>query len=219
MENWNILVIDRSGSMIPNIKKIKDGFDNLVLEQKNNGSINKFTLVGFNSGVEIIRDEKFPDVSYIKHSELIFSGTTALLDAIGNVYDMIYYNENVKNKKYKTVTITIITDGFENSSKFYTIEELDEKKKLIDEKITLIILFIGTDYDCIRKNVINLHITQSFNCEGDIPSAFRMASKTMSETHENIETSPERDDINKFCMKRSFLECNSETLPPVIKRH
>ena len=46
-----------------------------------------------------------------------------------------------------------------------------------------------------------------------------MASKTMSETHENIETTPERDDINKFCMKRSFLECNSDTPPPVIKRH
>lgn len=233
MENWDIIVIDKSASMLPNITKIIEGFNNLVIEQKNQGSINKFTVIGFNSFVEIMKNEKFPDVSHLKESDLVLKGSTALLDAMGNVYDMIYSNKKVKNGAYKTVNITIITDGFENSSKFYTLEDLDEKKKLIDEKINLVTLFIGTDYNCIKQNILELHVTRAVNCDGDIPAAFRMISKSMSDTREslpdtreslhdtreNIETSPERDDINKFCKKRSFLECDSDTLPPVIKRH
>ena len=127
MENWDIIVIDKSASMLPNITKIIEGFNNLVIEQKNQGSINKFTVIGFNSFVEIMKNEKFPDVSHLKESDLVLKGSTALLDAMGNVYDMIYSNKKVKNGAYKTVNITIITDGFENSSKFYTLEDLDEK--------------------------------------------------------------------------------------------
>jgi uncharacterized protein YegL len=204
MENWDILLIDKSASMLPNITKIKEGFNKLVTEQKNQGSINRFTVVGFNSFVKIMKNEKFPDVSYLEETDLVLKGSTALLDAMGNVYDMINSNKKVNNGEYKTVNITIITDGFENSSKFYTLEDLDEKKKLLDEKINIVTLFIGTDYNCIKKNILELHVTQAVNCDGDIPAAFRIISQSMSDTRESS-LAPEG---TKLFLKRNFSEFN-----------
>jgi len=183
---WDILVLDRSSSMIHNIDKIKVGFTDLVKEQKEQGSTNRFIVVGFNTDVEIIRDEIFPNVSDLTQDDVYTKGRTALLDAVGTVYDMI-----LENSEKKDVLITVITDGMENSSKKYTFETLNEKKKLLDENNNVTIVFIGADIDCLKNNILLHHVSQSVNVNGNMLQAMRTVSKSMSSQRENTDYVPE----------------------------
>ena len=215
MSNWDILVLDKSGSMFQNKKDLINGFNELVSEQKQEKSTNLFTVITFNDVVEVFMEESFPNVSEIKESDIITKGTTALLDAIGEVYDMI-----LNNDKYTNVTLTVITDGHENSSKIYTIDTLNEKKKLIDNKYTLKMVFIGADISCVTNNEVNSHATQSVDCSRNIHKALRIASRTMSSSREGSQYIPEGivdiNPVTPLVMKRSFSSTHER--PPKVKR-
>jgi hypothetical protein len=186
MSNWNILVLDRSASMLLNKDKIINGYSELVKEQKEQGSTDKFTVVGFNTEVKIIKDEVFPNVSEMSENEFYTVGRTALLDAVGTVYDII-----LKNSGYDKITITVITDGLENSSKIYNYSYLTELRKKVDEKNDIKIVFIGSDINCLKYNIISNHVSQSVNVNGNMLQAMRTASRTMSSDRENIDYVPE----------------------------
>jgi uncharacterized protein YegL len=215
MSYWDILVLDKSGSMFHNKKDLINGFNDLVSEQKQEKSTNLLTVITFNDVVEIFMEETFPNVSEIKESDIITKGTTALLDAVGEVYDMILTND-----KYTNITLTVITDGHENSSKNYTIDTLNEKKKLIDNKYTLKMVFIGADISCVTNNEVNSHTTQSVDCSGNIHEALRIASRTMSSGREGSQYIPEGivdiNPVTPLVMKRSFSSTNER--PPKVKR-
>lgn len=213
MSNWDILVLDKSASMFKNKKDLIDGFNNLVLEQQVEKSTNLLTVITFNNRVEVFKEETFPNVSKIEDSDIITKGSTALLDAVGEVYDMILNNDN-----YTNITLTIITDGQENSSKNYTIDNLNERKKLIDEKYTLNMIFIGADISCVTENEVNAHASQSVDCSGNIQEAMRVASRTMSSGREGSQYIPEgivnTNLVTPLVMKRS-RSCISGNLPKV----
>tara|TARA_B100000212_G_scaffold342141_1_gene327890 strand:- start:2510 stop:3178 length:669 start_codon:yes stop_codon:yes gene_type:complete len=215
MPDWDILVLDKSGSMFKNKQDLVDGFNNLVTEQKEEKSANFLTVITFNDVVEVFKEETFPNVSKIENSDIITKGTTALLDAVGEVYDMI-----LNNDKYKKITLTVITDGQENSSRNYTIETLNEKKKLIDEKYTLNMVFIGADISCVTENEVNTHASQSVDCSGDIQEALRIASRSMSSGRDSSQYIPEgivySNPVTPLVMKRSFSSTNER--PPKVKR-
>ena len=178
MSTWDILILDKSGSMLPNKQNLINGFNNLVNEQKKQGSTNKFTLITFSNVVEAHPEQHFPDVD--KMSDIQIKGQTSLIDAIGEAYTL------VKNSDHKNVSITIITDGCENSSTKYTRESLDVLKQEISENIQMNITFIGTDENCIKENPINLHITTSIDYRGDLLYAMRSASQSITTTREEI---------------------------------
>ena len=211
---WDILVLDRSASMIHNIDKIKAGFADLVKEQKEQGSTNRFTVVGFNTEVEIMRDETFPDVSDLTQRDIYTKGCTALLDAVGTVYDMI-----LENSEKKDVLITIITDGFENSSKKYTFETLNEKKKLLDENNNVKIVFIGTDINCLKGNVLLPHVSQSVNVNGNMLHAMKTASRTMSNQRENTDYVPEGTIDVSQVSDNSFTPMLGQPHPHLKRQH
>ena len=215
MSNWDILVLDKSASMFKNKKDLIDGFNNLVLEQRAEKSTNLLTIITFNNRVEVLKEETFPNVSKIEDSDIITKGSTALLDAVGKVYDMILNNDN-----YTNITLTIITDGQENSSKNYTIDNLNDMKKLIDEKYTLNMIFIGADISCVTENEVNAHASQSVDCSGNIQNALRIASRTMSSSRDGSQYIPngivEPNPVTPLVMKRSFSSTNER--PPKVKR-
>lgn len=214
MPNWDILVLDISASMLTNKKDLISGFNNLVSEQKQEQSTNLLTVITFNDVVEIFKEETFPNVSEIKETDITTTGTTALVDAVGEVYDMILNN----NVKYENITLTVITDGQENSSKNYTIDELNEKKKHIDNTYMLKMVFIGADFSCITENQVNSHATQSVDCGGNIQKAMRIASRSMSGGREGSQYIPQglvdAKPITPLIMKRSNC-CNSDDPPKV----
>lgn len=175
MDKWDILILDRSASMLVNMHNLRKGFDNLIKEQIENKSKSRLTVIGFNNVVEIIKDEYFPNVSKIDEEHYYARGLTSLLDAVGNAYDLILGDKNIEN-----ITLTVITDGLENSSQYYTVGMLDKKKKEIDETKNLKFIFLGSDISCINGNVINPHVSQTVNYRGDIIEAMRTASYCIS---------------------------------------
>ena len=215
MSNWDILVLDKSASMFKNKKDLIDGFNNLVLEQQAEKSTNLLTVITFNNRVEVFKEETFPNVSKIEDSDIITKGSTALLDAVGKVYDMILNNDN-----YTNITLTIITDGQENSSKNYSIDNLNDMKKLIDEKYTLNMIFIGADISCVTENEVNAHASQSVDCSGNIQNALRIASRTMSSGRVGSQYIPngivEPNPVTPLVMKRSFSSTNERS--PKVKK-
>ena len=204
---WDILVIDRSASMIDNIDNIKKGFNELVKEQVSQKSENRFTVMGFNTTVKILSDANFPEVPDVSGEIIKVKGMTALLDSVGMAYNLI-----LKQNKIKDVTLTIITDGLENSSKDYTIEILDKMKMDIDTDYNLKMVFIGADKNCLYGNPIALHAGQSIDCRGDLLQAMRTASSTISSQRECTEYTPE----GVVNIKSTDLMINKDILSPLV---
>ena len=175
MSDWDILLLDISGSMTKSKNDLINGFNELVNEQQKEKGDNLFPVLTFNDEVEEFKEDKFKNFKAISGLDIITEGTTALYDAIGNAYDMI-----LENKKHKSVTLTVITDGLENGSKIYTIDVLNNKKKEVDKFYTIEMVFIGTDISCITGDTIELHASQRIDCDGNIHKALRIASREMS---------------------------------------
>lgn len=181
MSTWDIIILDKSASMLPDIKKLISGYNDLVDEQINQGSNNKFTCITFNTNVDIFVEGTFPNINKIKDEDIKTSGCTALLDAIGEAYTLVL------NSSHKKVSITIVTDGLENSSKNYTRQDLDNLKNEISKNTDLNITFIGSDINCVSLNPIINHVSTNIDCKGDIAYAMRTMSQSISSQRENQE--------------------------------
>ena len=210
MRKWDILILDRSASMLTNMDKLKKGFNNLVQEQKDAQLNSRLTVIGFNNIVEVIKDEYFPNVLPLEDEHYYALGTTALLDAVGNAYDLI-----IANKEYNDITLTVITDGEENCSKYYDFKTLNEKKKQIDNR-NVKFVFMGADSKCIENNIIRPHVSQSLNYRGDIVQAMRTASRSMSRGNSTNADSSQEYTESKPIIKRDSSILHNE--PPSIKK-
>jgi hypothetical protein len=183
---WDILIVDKSASMIHNIQDIKKGFNELIKEQIEQDSKNRFTVIAFNTDVEILSDDIFTNTLDVIDELTNVNGLTSLLDAIGKAYNLI-----LKQKDTKDITLTVITDGQENSSRHYTVSQLDILKKDIDKDYNINMTFIGADKDCLYGNPIALHANVSLSCEGNLLGAMRTASSSMSSQRDGTHYTPE----------------------------
>ncbi len=210
MRKWDILILDRSASMLTNMDKLKKGFNNLIQEQKEAQLNSRLTVIGFNNVVEVIKDEYFPNVLPLEDEHYYALGMTALLDAVGNAYDLI-----IANKEYDDITLTVITDGEENCSKYYDFKTLDEKKKQINNR-NVKFVFMGADSNCIENNIIRPHVSQSLNYRGDIVQAMRTASQSMSRGNSTNADSSQEYTESKPMIKRDGSILQND--PPSIKK-
>ena len=118
------MILDESGSMGSIREDMLKSINDLIEKQKTVDRPCRFTLVKFNQHINRkISSKQLQDVNPLKNNDYLTSGTTALYDAIGDTVDWYRYEEHV--------LLVIVTDGQENSSKTY---RLDEIKSLLDEK-------------------------------------------------------------------------------------
>lgn len=114
-----ILIIDKSGSML-NIKKDTEGGINaLIADQRESEGEAHITLVEFSNKPNFVYEGA--PVSAVKDYTLKPGGSTSLLDAIGET--LIRVGQRLENtpEQYRPglVSVNIITDGEENTSKEY----------------------------------------------------------------------------------------------------
>lgn len=122
-----VMIIDESGSMEEIKDKMIKSINDLITEQKQvKERPSTFTLVKFNHTINrVVKNKNLNDMTNLKSTDYIPSGTTALYDAIGDTINWF--------KNEKDVLMVIVTDGADNASKKYTKRDIgnmiEEKKR------------------------------------------------------------------------------------------
>jgi uncharacterized protein YegL len=141
-------VLDESGSMSYNEGDVKGGFKKVIEEQKaltDGGCI--VSLYKFNSTVKEVYLGK--DVKEIDSDNLDYSpgGMTAMNDGIGTAIDSVgkWLAAKDESERPEKNLIIIMTDGAENASHEYSLEQVREKIKHQTEKYDWSFVYMGTD--------------------------------------------------------------------------
>lgn len=134
-------VIDRSGSMVTCESDTIRGFNAFIGDQPQDAHIT--TLLFNNSVQELYRCKNVSTIKPLDSVTYRPSGCTALLDAIGHSIEI------ASNCTSDTITMIILTDGDENASTKYTLNQIND---LIKEKKTYgwKFVFMGANQDAIH---------------------------------------------------------------------
>ena len=145
-----VFILDRSGSMGGLESDTIGGYNSMLSKQKKEktGKVSVTTVL-FDDQYELLYNQvPIEKVSPMTEKEYYVRGSTALLDAIGKTVMQVKANQDKKEIKDK-VLFVIITDGMENASREYRVEQV---KKLIEErkeKDNWEFLFLGANIDAI----------------------------------------------------------------------
>ena len=145
-----VFILDRSGSMGGLESDTIGGYNSMLSKQKKEktGKVSVTTVL-FDDQYELLYNQvPIEKVSPMTEEEYYVRGSTALLDAIGKTVMQVKANQDRKEIKDK-VLFVIITDGMENASREYRVEQV---KKLIEErkeKDNWEFLFLGANIDAI----------------------------------------------------------------------
>lgn len=153
VRSYNLIILDESGSMRDIRRQSLDGANETIqtirtAQQENPGLNQYLTFVTFDSGNRrpdvraIIRNKPIDQVRNLTENDYCPNGCTPLYDAVG--ISVTKLQELVKEGD--NVLVTIITDGYENSSKQFTHSMV---KELIDSLRTKgwVFNFIGANMD------------------------------------------------------------------------
>ena len=148
-----VFILDRSGSMGGLEEDTVGGFNTMIEKQKKEEGACYVSTVLVNSESDVLHDRvPLSDIPKMTREDYIPYGSTALIDAIGSSIEHIYtIHKYARPEDVPAHTMFVITtDGEENSSKKFTIEQV---KKMIEEKKEKSgweFLFIGANIDAVE---------------------------------------------------------------------
>lgn len=125
-----ICILDTSGSMSSIINDSIGGFNTFLKQQRDLKDEATLTVALFDDTYNLLYDNiDIKKVEDITNKVWIPRGTTALYDAIGKTINTVRANHaKLGNERPSKVLVCIVTDGQENASREY---KLDDIKKLI----------------------------------------------------------------------------------------
>lgn len=124
-----IFILDESFSMRKYINSYIQGINEFINTQKQINPDTNFTLIKFNSTINVLCvNSKIHTLPVFTHEHYNPMGSTALYDAIGYGINLKYSN-HVQN-----VMMIIITDGNDNSSSKFTINNIADNIKYLKQQ-------------------------------------------------------------------------------------
>lgn len=154
------MILDRSGSMQDCVNETIAGFNEQVqmirdLQQKFPEQEFRVSLSIFDHIVEhIFEIEDVKKIRELNDSSYIPSGSTALLDAIGD--SVIRLKHAIKeeiDRDEATAVVVILTDGFENASREFSFERVGKLIKELETGDSWTFSFLGTTKESIDMAV------------------------------------------------------------------
>ncbi len=141
-----VFVIDESGSMYPSTNDVVEGYNKVIDEQKKVKD-GKCTVSLFKFGTEVNKVYVGKELDDIKELEYNAGGLTAMNDGIGTAIDEVgkWLNDTKEEDRPSQVLVAIITDGYENNSKDYTLEKVRDMIKHQEEKYSWKFMYMGCD--------------------------------------------------------------------------
>ena len=147
-----VFILDRSGSMSGLESDTIGGYNSFLEKQKEEDGSCLVSTVLFNQHSKVIHDRvDLVKVEKMDRKDYLASGTTALIDAMG---DAIHHIKNVhkyirKEDVPANTIFVIITDGLENASHKYSS---DDVKKMVEQQKEKgwEFLFLGANIDAVE---------------------------------------------------------------------
>ena len=170
------ILVDKSGSMSDCIDQTINGFNEQInkikeLELEFPEQLMTIGLTTFNTVVE----HKY----FMQHLEAAFKmnnenyspcGSTAMLDAIGQSIRKLSGLQEISNAEMPTTVVMIIlTDGYENASREYTLKNVKEMIEAREATGTWTFSFLGATLDAVD-------VAESMSIRRDNSIAFSKAS-------------------------------------------
>ena len=152
-------IVDQSGSMGGMEQQAIEGF-NTQLEKiqdlEKTMPDQKFlcSLTFFNSEVQdVLKNEPVKQIELLSNNNYRPEGMTALLDAVGGSIDRVekQFGKELENDEISVVMV-IITDGYENASKYFTYHMVAQKIAKLDETGKWTFSYLGADFDAIHTS-------------------------------------------------------------------
>lgn len=171
-----VVVLDRSGSMGSIKEATINGFNSLLFDQKKLDKPAKFTLAQFDDQYELVyQNVDIKDARGLTDKTFVPRGNTALLDAIGKTI--------VSNRLDEDVLFVIVTDGHENASREYSINQINDLITSYRKK-GWEFTFIGANQDAI-STACQLGIAQQSaltygGTKGTTTAAFNAVSRSIN---------------------------------------
>ena len=150
------LIVDKSGSMSDCIENTINGFNEQVakIRQLETEFPEQEITIGLTTFNHEVYNHFFQSpasiVRNLNTKTYVPNGTTALLDAVG--YTIINIENEIKHHSGElntTVVIVILTDGHENASKFFKLEDIRKSISLLEETGNWTFSFIGATLDAV----------------------------------------------------------------------
>lgn len=148
-----VFILDRSGSMGGLESDTIGGFNSLINKQKKQEGKCYVSTVLFDDECKVIHDRvELKSVKPMTDNDYYVRGCTALLDAMGGA---IHHIANIhKYSRPEDVPehtmFVIMTDGYENASRFYTSDRVKAMIEHEKEKYGWEFLFIGANIDAVE---------------------------------------------------------------------
>jgi uncharacterized protein YegL len=194
-------ILDQSGSMSDCIDATLSGLqeqrDNIIRIAKEFPEQEiRVGLTVFNQDVQIIYQnmptENFPSIQQIEYRP---SGSTALLDAIGLSITQV---ENQISRDGDTAIIVILTDGYENASRFYSLLQIKNLIKSKEDSGKFTFSFLGATLDAVD-------IAEQMNIRRDNSAYFEKSmmkdavfSKVSNSINDYMDRKRKGENLSKF---------------------
>ena len=165
------LIVDESESMNDCIESTINGINEQINKIKSlqNDFIDEEITIGLTTFNDNVKHHFFQSIpSETKLIDFTFyepNGATALFDAIGTTVKIIENEVNLENKILQsTLLFVILTDGYENASKFYNLETIRSNISMLEKTGRWVFSFIGATLDAvIIANDMAIKPHNSFN--------------------------------------------------------
>ena len=159
---YNIVILDRSGTMQSIRHEAVDGFNETLAtikqaQRRNAAEQAHFvSLIAFCSCglLSIVEDTPCMDVPHLRNSDYEPCCSTPLYDAMGTV--LTHYERKINAETDAVGVVTVITDGYENASREFTCTDISTIVERLKEKGWMF-SYIGADHD-VMKVAVSLKI-------------------------------------------------------------
>lgn len=208
-----VFVLDMSGSMLPLTMETIGGYNTMIADQKKEEGDALVTTVLFDHRYIMIHDGiNIKEVKDITTAEYMPAGMTAMLDAVGMTINHVGQKLAAMPEweRPEKVLFTIITDGYENSSKEFDWPTIKNMIKHQREKYSWVFTFLGANIDTDKVSDdlgIDQMLSKKYTANNiGTQSVFNATSKAVS-----FARSVDVDSINST----STLSCMSQALDEV----
>ena len=148
-----VCILDRSGSMGGLESDTIGGFNSFIEKQKQDKGDVILTTLLFDHHIEVLHDRmNLQAVSPLSERDYYVRGNTALLDAIGYGIEKIANVQAMSSDEHKAdkVIVVITTDGMENASHLYRIQDIRRMIKDYTERDHWEFVFMGANIDAVE---------------------------------------------------------------------